>query len=128
MYDIKLPIVNVPKTCDGCGVCCLYMRTPPFLFGSFWRSHGAPLEDISELHNLPKYLRNELIHHLENNCDGDPYVPCCWFDPETKQCRHYEWRPRPCRDFKVGGDDCLTARENAWREKYTWHLEPSREK
>lgn len=57
---------------------------------------------------------------------------CCWFDPETitgdkslimqedgfcinhdkeEGCKIYTTRPQACRDYKRGGDWCLTRRE-----------------
>jgi Fe-S-cluster containining protein len=36
---------------------------------------------------------------------------CLWFDPVSRKCRHYEHRPPVCREFEVGGEDCL-----AWRQ------------
>jgi Fe-S-cluster containining protein len=38
-------------------------------------------------------------------------MPCLWWDPVTKKCRHYEWRPVVCRDFAVGEEDYLRIRK-----------------
>jgi Fe-S-cluster containining protein len=38
-------------------------------------------------------------------------LPCLWLDPQTRRCRHYEHRPVVCRDFEVGGEECLAHRE-----------------
>ncbi|MFN0052640.1 MAG: YkgJ family cysteine cluster protein, partial [Planctomycetales bacterium] len=35
---------------------------------------------------------------------------CLWFDPQTRKCRHHEWRPQVCRDYEMGGDECLALR------------------
>lgn len=36
--------------------------------------------------------------------------PCLWLDMATHRCRHHEHRPEACREFEVGGRDCLTTR------------------
>jgi hypothetical protein len=33
-----------------------------------------------------------------------------WFDAATRKCRWQAWRPTICREFEVGGQDCLRAR------------------
>lgn len=33
--------------------------------------------------------------------------PCLWFDLETRLCKHYNHRPRECREFERGGKGCL---------------------
>ena len=93
---VSLPII---ETCAGCGACCEHMTAPPFRYGS----------ETGELWNLPKYLRNDLIR-FRNDCPSLDGTPCRWLDPETKVCRHYEWRPRICRDFQFGGLNCLRLR------------------
>lgn len=40
----------------------------------------------------------------------DQGLPCLWYDAETRQCKHYEHRPEVCREFEMGGDDCLEMR------------------
>jgi len=61
---------------------------------------------------MPEELRLELRFYLEEekqtgrtrNVRG---LPCLWYDPEKKGCRHYRLRPQPCRDAEVGGSSCL---------------------
>lgn len=64
--------------------------------------------------SLPENLRQELDHYIAadqappaGQLDG----PCFWFDQETRSCKHYDYRPRVCRDFAVGCTDCL-----GWRK------------
>ena len=45
--------------------------------------------------------------------DGLGEMPCIWFDLQTRQCRHYEHRPRICRDFERGTPEC-----HGWRDVY----------
>ena len=39
--------------------------------------------------------------------------PCLWFDAGSGRCRHYEYRPRACDEFELGGRDCRDARRRA---------------
>ena len=64
---------------------------------------------------LPQNLKQELTAYIAayrpppaGELDG----PCCWFDMETRRCRHHEYRPRVCRDFETGSRGCRD-----WR----WH-------
>ncbi|KKN04353.1 hypothetical protein LCGC14_1098320 [marine sediment metagenome] len=93
--------------CKGCGVCCMHMRTPPFV------------PDTSEWRNLSVALQNEVHAHagretvLSRALD---YIgmadeaPCLWFDMRTGECREWERRPEVCRDFEVGGEACVKMR------------------
>ncbi|MBK1720373.1 YkgJ family cysteine cluster protein [Thiocystis violacea] len=40
---------------------------------------------------------------------------CAALDRDTLRCRIYDQRPLLCRDYEVGGSDCLVEREDAWR-------------
>jgi len=71
-------------------------------------------------HRLPENLKSELEAYIANyslpnygknveSFDG----PCCWFNQETRQCRHHQHRPNVCRDFSTGSRPCLE-----WREYY----------
>ena len=37
-------------------------------------------------------------------------LPCVWYDEVADQCRHYNYRPKACRDFEVGSDPCRMSR------------------
>jgi Fe-S-cluster containining protein len=87
-------------TCDGCGVCCMEVCSPPF--------HPSDVEDLPRdvLHSYREGVT------LEKAAGWSEGVPCFWLDCKTKRCRHYEHRPESCRDFVVGDEACL-----AWRNK-----------
>ncbi len=90
-------------TCDGCGACCSGMCSPLFVPEHF----GG-----TELQALPVAIREEFEAGMrlraEENWPND--VPCFWQTPDLR-CGHYEHRPKICREFERGGDDCL-----AWRQ------------
>lgn len=80
---ITLPVLDC---LDNCGACCMKL----------WRGRPPFMED----EQIPDI---QIIETVQDS-------PCCWFDLETKRCRHYEQRPKICRDFVVGSDNCLTCR------------------
>lgn len=79
--------------CDGCGACCYGQGLLP--------SCGPLLGGVV----LPERLQAELDVMVQKH-DGDGH-PCVWFNLETKRCKHYRYRPSVCRNFEVGGKDCL---------------------
>jgi len=96
----QLPTLD---SCNDCGVCCLHMGYPSYIEGE---NHWVA---------MPVDLRTELEatmadyqHPPEGQLDG----PCCWYDFETRGCKHYEHRAQVCRDFEVGCSDCL-----GWRRE-----------
>ncbi len=114
--------------CAGCGACCEYMGAPPGYAPAYdlpaddptpdewWAGVDAetwktmPAELRATLDDYYRAVRAGSIEDREMNAD-----PCLWYDPETRRCSHYEWRPRACRDFEAGGDDCRGVREYAGR-------------
>lgn len=66
---------------------------------------------------MPEELRAELFAYdaaLQAGTSLDrtlEVMPCLWLDPVTRQCRHYEWRPKICRDFPMGGPACVAMRK-----------------
>lgn len=72
---------------------------------------GFPPFMSFELDILPAELAEELelVMMLEQDRE-DRNVPCIWLDPDTGQCKHYQYRPHVCRDFQVGGESCLLYR------------------
>lgn len=93
--------LSVIQSCDGCGACCRHVGHPMFM-GAF-PGTGTPEQAWLD---LPKSLRREHLDYL-NATQGDNYgTPCYWLDPHTHKCKHYEHRPRACRDFEMGAEDC----------------------
>ena len=84
------------------------MGYPAFLQGT----DTQPPEEHWEL--LPMELKKELTQFAASYrapLKGDLDGPCFWFDQVSRRCRHHQHRPRVCREFQVGGRDCL-----AWRD------------
>ena len=86
----------------------MHMGYPSFVLGNA----EQPAEEYWLA--LPDDLKQELERFIASypklpagQLDG----PCVWFDHESRRCKHYEHRPRVCRDFKVGCTDCL-----GWRD------------
>lgn len=137
----SLPIA---QDCEGCGVCCFQMGFPTFMLPAEplsecqiaadpelsqrakdpeIRKHlldGHPGE--SYWHELPKHLRDELTVFWETHADAkqDLNGPCIWLDPNTRQCKHHEHRPRVCRDFEIGNREC-----REWREVFREQILPA---
>jgi len=91
----------VVLNCDGCGLCCMHMSSPPF--------------HEEEWLVLPPNVRADYEAALDASADawevhGIDARPCGWFDMVTRKCRHHEFRPEICRDFEVGGEACLGTR------------------
>jgi Fe-S-cluster containining protein len=100
MTDLDLKNMIVEPSCNGCGVCCLAIGHP-----HFWRHDGDP-----HWVRLPEELKAELIDYIDGLEEADIGQPCVWFVPETRLCRHYEYRPAMCRDFAAGSVHCLRMR------------------
>ena len=96
-----LPILS----CDGCGACCMNVGHPMF--------HRSVTRD-GELDALwaavPDELKAEVNAYMASLEDHDMGQPCIWLDLETRQCKHYEYRPQQCRDFELGNEHCLRLR------------------
>lgn len=99
-----------PVSCDGCGLCCSFIKTPPHRVrwgaGEAGPSPRDPADsiDCERLIAAPAeakrlYVESRTQETLE---DG----PCVWFDRNSKQCRFYEFRPTACRIFETGGEGC----------------------
>ena len=92
-------------SCENCGLCCMHMRTPPFL---------GPTDP--EFMALPEALRREYLTWIESpridllDSRGQEDSPCIWLNQGTGRCRHYASRPQVCRDFEAGSEACLAFR------------------
>jgi Fe-S-cluster containining protein len=109
-----LPVIT-PADCKGCGACCRHVGHPmfgPLIDEATGRQLPAPLLD-PEFVALPRHLRRELVEYrrflLARDIGDDFGWPCIWLKPDGT-CRHYEHRPRVCRDFELGGEACLRFR------------------
>jgi len=111
--SIDLHIIH-PESCDHCGLCCEGIGSPVLLY----TSRG----DDSAPHPFrPDGMPQELIDEIDGCFSGlsrgqESQERCLWFDTDLRRCKHYDWRPQVCRDYQLGGDGCLLARE-AYREK-----------
>ena len=97
-------IVTPHCSCDGCGVCCMHMATPPFSEGE---AQQLPPDVAAELVSLREARRMQL------DVFGTDYIPCGWFDMVSRRCKQYEHRPKVCRDFEVGSFHCVNLRIEA---------------
>jgi Fe-S-cluster containining protein len=111
MNDVvkTLPVI---ESCDGCGACCLVVTLPPFR-----HEFAASGEEVWE---RLKWDRPDLFQALigeyqarKTNVAPSYGTPCLWLDQETRRCRRYEHRPRACREFALGAQDCRDARRRA---------------
>jgi Fe-S-cluster containining protein len=103
MATVTLPII---AGCSSCGACCQVVTRPPFYYigdPSYRRLQRDRLDLAVELE----------ADYREREAVGGPWdgTPCLWYDPATRGCRHYGWRPDICRDFEVGDEECRDARK-----------------
>lgn len=89
-----LPVLD----CGGCGLCCGLQPSPPFL--------------PTELDALAPGLVGDIEARLASRGFAAG-AACFWMDRGTRKCRHYEDRPEVCRQFELGGEDCLAMRAAA---------------
>ena len=112
-----LPLLHPAGACGDCGLCCTEIGTPPGFAAFFPRSGGISdadraSDDYGHLMSAPVAARIELLHYYAavdrgETEDRSAYaVPCLWYDPVAKACRHYEHRPQVCREFRPGSCAC----------------------
>jgi Fe-S-cluster containining protein len=104
------PVLTVlqPASCEGCGLCCEGIGSPVALYQSrpAWADHHPFRPE-----GLPLHLIEEIDIHFAGAFRGqEPQELCFWYDPEARRCRHYEWRPQVCRDYELGGPECMHLR------------------
>jgi Fe-S-cluster containining protein len=106
--SLTLPVLPAEDPCRGCGACCLHLGWPPFLqrFAG-WKGEPAWNRLVKERPDLA----DEIVRLSKAATHNGDHGPCVWFDAETRRCRHYERRPRICRDFEPGEEDCLRFRK-----------------
>lgn len=104
----SLPVIQPPLSCEGCGLCCLGIGSPIVLYAS---RPGLGASHPFRPAELPPELIEEIDEHFAGLLRGqEPQEQCLWFDPQTRRCKHYEYRPQVCRDYELGGRACLTLR------------------
>ena len=104
-----LPVI---ESCDGCGACCRVVTSPPFR--RIFDERGEEAWERLRW-DRPDLLAEFLDAEKARKSAGGPSFgsPCLWYDARSGRCRHHELRPRACREFPVGGVDCLDARRRA---------------
>ena len=109
----ELPIL-APESCDGCGLCCEGIGSPVLLYQTRPELQGPhPFRPAG----LPQDLIDEIDRHFAGVPRGhEPQERCLWFDPKSRRCRHYEWRPQICHEYELGGPQCVTLRAERARE------------
>lgn len=109
-----LPIAQPsPKRC---GKCCMQVGRPPFAIQV--SPHVPPESVVLKPNELPKNIPDALVQevqqyildviHQKTPDRMTARLPCSWLDLETMLCRHYEFRPKLCREFDCSesGLDC----------------------
>lgn len=91
-------------SCENCGACCMGMGFPPFGVAD-WDAEDSEYQALQEdlRHELDRIWDDRGIRSFAGSA-------CCWFDPATRRCKHYEHRPAVCRDFEPGNLICLEDR------------------
>ncbi|MCK4340265.1 MAG: YkgJ family cysteine cluster protein [Phycisphaerae bacterium] len=93
--------------CKGCGLCCMHMRTPPFIPVGGDKSYNALPKNKKRW--LRKWIESPRWMWLDKHIGED--CPCVWLDMETGRCTHHEIRPRICIEYEVGCEACLKLRK-----------------
>ena len=99
--------LTIISDCKTCGLCCHGLGVPPFEYDE----HGEPFEDGVIDWEIPEAALQEIREAMSH--DGWQSKPCCWFDPATKLCRHYDYRPDACARFVPGNPFCQEILEDA---------------
>jgi Fe-S-cluster containining protein len=88
------------------------LGSPPFLEREQEQGVHSVLGHVVDYHdmpdNIPTDLRWEHQRYVEAVRAGQALdrsserLPCFWWDAQKKSCRHYQYRPKVCRDFYCG--------------------------
>lgn len=92
------------EDCVHCGACC-HRGFDVVEVGAnerFAKRHPELIEVRSEERRVVPRPGGRCVALAGDGSDATPFL-----------CRHYEERPRSCREFEVGGDACLIARRRA---------------
>ncbi len=100
-------MLSIISDCTTCGRCCEGLGIPPFDYDE----NDEPFEDGIEDLEIPESALQEIRDATERK--GWQFQPCCWFDTETRLCRHYEHRPSACEWFEPGNPSCQEILESA---------------
>jgi Fe-S-cluster containining protein len=58
---------------------------------------------------VPDQLLTAVTERIAADQQFEP-LPCVWFNTQTRQCLHYQYRPSACRKFEIGSDLCRLSR------------------
>lgn len=107
----SLPVIT---SCEGCnGSCCREMNFIPFEYSYPEKDDcSKALLNDPELEKIPNDLQAE-VRESFRRWQEDPQTrsDCPWLN-EQGLCRHYDYRPKLCRQYEVGGDGCLDTRQH----------------
>jgi len=126
----SLPVIN---SCNSCGACCEEMGGTPvaWYLGKPEREvavrmalavkEGLELKqqqfDCGNLEGIPSWLIEEMRHQAEEWKTKNTWPtysdPCTWYDPISKRCKNYDYRPLLCRAFELGSSACRRVRRIA---------------
>lgn len=89
---------------------------PPFVVEV--NLHSLPDKVVLKRRELPRNMPQALVDEVEQYITDVIHkqtpdrmagrLPCSWLDLDTMLCRHYEFRPKLCREFDCSeaGLDC----------------------
>jgi len=100
--------ISDPYNCLSCGCCCLQIGMPPF----------SGLEII----RLPKAVREVIKFHWRNDPDRPKGNPCYFFNFKTGKCAIYNYRPKICREYTAGSEDCKKIRKARFIMRWQFQL------
>ncbi len=86
----------MPITCDTCAAACCRLEVP-----------CVGVDDIPA-HLFAHLTEHDAAGHRRMRRLDDGW--CAALDRNAMNCGIYPYRPLPCREMAVGGDECLAAR------------------
>ncbi len=93
--------------CDGCGLCCMHMGSPPYDEEEReWLREDNPQAYADLLAVLE-------TRELQLKTTAVDFVPCGFFDSVTRKCIHHDNKPDICRRFEIGDTYCNGFRAEA---------------